>query len=70
VGSVSVNPIPPCAGLPAPLVTVNTSVVVAPSLIEAAPKAFVSEAWVTVSVWFVTPFSIPPMAVTCAAPFT
>ena len=69
-GSVSVNPMPPWAGLPAPLARVNTSVVAAPSLIEAPPNALVRVACVTVSVWLVTPLSIPPMAVTCAAPFT
>ena len=70
VGSVSVNAMPLCAALPAPFVSVKTSVVVEPSLMDAAPNAFVSEACVTVSVWFVTPLSIPPMAVICAAPFT
>ena len=69
-GSVSVKSIPDCAGLPAPFVSVNVSVEMPPWLIVAGAKAFASEACVTVSVWFVTPLSIPPMDVTCAAPFT
>ena len=39
-------------------------------IVREAPKAFVRDACVTVSVWFVTPLSIPPIAVICAAPFT
>ena len=69
-GSVSVKLMPACAGLPAPFVSVKVSVETPPWLIVAGAKAFVSEACVTVSVWFVTPLSIPPMAVISAAPFT
>ncbi|MBL0140681.1 MAG: hypothetical protein IPP91_01105 [Betaproteobacteria bacterium] len=69
-GSVSVKVIPACAGLPAPFASVKVSVEVPPWLIVAGENAFVREACVTVSVWFVTPFNIPAMAVTWAAPFT
>ena len=69
-GSVSVKLIPDCAGLPAPFVSVKVSVEMPPWAIVAGANALASEACVTVSVWFVTPFSIPPMAVICAAPFT
>ncbi|MBL0140680.1 MAG: hypothetical protein IPP91_01100 [Betaproteobacteria bacterium] len=63
-GSVSVKLMPDCAGLPAPFVIVKVRVEVPPWLIVAGAKAFVRDACVTVSVWFVTPFNIPAMAVT------
>ena len=69
-GSVSVKLIPDWAGLPAPFVSVKVSVEVPPCPIVAGAKALASEACVTVSVWLVTPLSIPPMAVTCGWPFT
>ena len=69
-GSVSVKSIPDCAGLPAPFVSVKVSVETPPWAIVAGVKALASEACVTVSVWLVTPLSIPPMAVTWSAPFT
>ena len=69
-GSASVNAIPACSGFVPVFVSVNTSVVDPVSAIEAAPNALLKEAWVTVSVWLVTPFSIPEIAVTWAAPFT
>ena len=69
-GSVSVKLIPDWAGLPAPFVSVKVSVEMPPWAIVAGVNDLASEACVTVSVWFVTPFSIPPMAVTWSAPFT
>ena len=69
-GSVSVKLMPDWAGLPAPFVSVKVSVEMPPWSIVAGVNDLASEACVTVSVWFVTPFSIPPMAVTCRAPFT
>ena len=69
-GSVSVKLIPDCAGLPAPLVSVKVRVDVPPWSIVVGANALFNDACVTVSVWLVTPFSIPAIAVTCAAPFT
>src|SRR5512139_2622618 len=69
-GKVSVKLMPDCAGFPAPFVSVKVRVEVPPWAIVAGVNALASEACVTVSVWLVTPLSIPPMAVTCAAPFT
>ncbi len=69
-GSVSVKLMPPCAGLPAPLVRVKVSVDVPPATIAAGLNALLSEACTTVSVWLVMPFTSTPPTVTFAAPFT
>src|SRR5258708_8253833 len=66
-GSVWVKLMPDCAGLPAPLVNVKVSVEVPPTSIVAGAKALFNDACTTVSVWFVTPFAMPPIAVTLAA---
>ena len=61
----------PVTGTPLLLDSVTVRVVVPPEAIDATPKAFATVGRLsTVSVWFVTPLSIPPMAVTWAAPFT
>ena len=70
VGRVSPSAMPDCAGLPAPLVSVKTSVVVAPSLIEAAPNVFAALGCTTASDWLVTPLFTPLEAVIWAAPLT
>src|SRR5258706_4103465 len=67
-GSVSVKLMPDCAGLPAPLVIVKVSVEVPPASIVVGAKALFNDACTTVSVWLVTPFAMPPIAVTLAAP--
>ena len=46
----------------------GVSVEVPPTSIVAGAKALFNDACTTVSVWFVTPFAMPPMAVTLAAP--
>ena len=69
-GSVSVKLIPDWAGLPAPFVSVKVSVETPPCPIVTGAKALASDACATVSVWLVTPLSIPPMAVISAAPLT
>src|SRR5258708_4965747 len=65
-GSVSVKLMPDCAGLPALLVTVNVSVLVAPWSIVVGPNALLSEAWLTVRLPLaVFPVSaVGPVAVT------
>ena len=61
----------PVTGVAFALDRVMVRVVVPPEAIDAAPKAFATLGRArTVSVWFVTPFSIPPMAVIWRAPFT
>src|SRR5476649_2300954 len=62
-GSVSVKLMPDCAGLPAPLVSEKVSVDMPFWLIVAGENALLSEAWTTVSSWFVTALaSTPPTA--------
>src|SRR5882672_6657819 len=67
-GSVSVKLMPDCAGLPAPLVSVKVSVAVPPWLMVVGENALLSEAWTTVSVWFVTPLVSTPPTVTLPDP--
>src|SRR5471032_2885582 len=67
-GSVSVKLMPDCAGLPAPLVMVKVRVDVPPWLIVVGANALLSEAWTTVSVWFVTPLVSTPPTVMLPAP--
>src|SRR5258706_4407919 len=67
-GSVSVKLMPDCAGLPAPLVNVKVSVEVPPTSIVVGAKALFNDACTTVSVWLVTPFDMPPIAVTLPDP--
>src|SRR5450631_4325158 len=67
-GSVSVKLMPDCAGLPAPLVMVKVRVDVPPTSMVVGANALLSEACTTVTVWLVTPFSMPAIAVTLAAP--
>src|SRR5471030_882620 len=67
-GSVSVKLMPACDGLPAPLVIVKVRVEVPPTSIAVGANALLSEACTTVTVWLVTPFSMPAIAVTFAAP--
>src|SRR5450631_414274 len=69
-GSVSVKLMPACAGLPAPLVSVKTSVEVPFRLMVTGLKILSSEAWVTVSVWLVTPLVSTPPTAMLPAPFT
>src|SRR5450631_4314241 len=69
-GSVSVKLMPPCAGLPAPLVSVKVRVEVPPTLMVVGANALLSEAWTTVSVWLVTPLVSTPPTVMLPAPFT
>src|SRR5450432_1412144 len=69
-GSESVKLMPDCAGLPAPLVMVKVRVEVPPLSITLGAKALLSEAWTTVSVWFVTPLVSTPPTVMLPAPFT
>src|SRR5579862_4827965 len=68
-GRLSVKLMPPCAGLPAALVSVNVRVDVPPTSIAVGLKALLSEAWPTVSVWLVTLLASPPPVATWAAPF-
>ncbi len=68
-GSVSVKLMPPCAGLPEPLVSVKVSVEVPPTSITVGAKALLSEACTTVSTWLVTPLVSTPPTVMLPAPF-
>ena len=69
-GKVSVKAMPPCAGLPAPAFASTKTIELASSRSRTEkPKVLVRVACVTVSAWFVTPFTRPEIAVTCAAPF-
>src|SRR5262249_42976131 len=57
-GSVSVKLMPPCAGLPAPvLVIVNVRVEVPPCAIVVGEKALLSVGCVMMSAWLVTPLA-------------
>src|SRR5947209_8754470 len=69
-GNVSVKLTPASAGLPAPLVSVNVSVDTPPRSMNTGENAFVRAGCNTVTVWSVTPFVIPEIAVICAAPLT
>ncbi len=69
-GNVSVKLMPDSAGLPGAFVSVKVSVAVPPTSMDAGLNALLSEAWPTVRVWVVTPFTSTPPTVTCAAPFT
>ncbi len=69
-GSVSMKLMPLCAGLPAPLASVNVSVDVPPCAMVVGAKALSRDACTTVSVWLVTPLARTPPTVTFAAPFT
>src|SRR5471032_91625 len=68
-GNVSVKLIPDCAGLPAPLASVNVSVETPPETMTLGAKALLSEACTTVSVWLVTPLVRTPPTLTLPAPF-
>ncbi len=70
VGSVSPSAMPDCAGLPPPLASVKTRLVVPASAMDAAPKVLATVGCTTASDWLVTPLVSPLAAVICAAPFT
>src|SRR5450631_1740026 len=69
-GSESVKLMPDCAGLPTPLVSVKVSVLVPPTLMVVGANALLSDAWTTVSVWFVTVLMSRPPTATLTPPFT
>ncbi len=68
-GRLSVKPMPACAGLPAPLVSVKVKVDVPPWLMTLGANALFSEAWTTLNVWLTTLLVRTPPTVTLAAAF-